>query len=321
MFSLIFSLMTSQIIKTEPDLGPAVRAICLFQALGTPEVLGHDSLIKARLAKSISNDRFISFTEVEGLISRDTYTKIAGEDGQLDDNEIRNQLDSLQPESRRRLTEGLSQHADLLTTQFDMIDDAHRQGGKRLAQWIINHYKPGQPLHITVVCTGNSRRSMIGSSMGNLAAAYYGMPEIQFHSGGTAPTAFNKRTIQTLKSIGFSIEPTGAEAPRGDPQSTNPIYLIGWGQGLETREFSKHYADKANPQSGFAALMVCTEADAECPLVKGAAIRISMPYLDPKMYDDSRIEAAKYAERRDDIGRLMLFIMAQVRQECLSNKK
>ena len=38
-----------------------------------------------------------------------------------------------------------------------------------------------------------------------------------------------------------------------------------------------------------------------------------MPYLDPKIYDDSAYEAAKYAERRDDIGRLMLCVMMQVR--------
>jgi len=38
-----------------------------------------------------------------------------------------------------------------------------------------------------------------------------------------------------------------------------------------------------------------------------------MPYLDPKIYDDSTYEALKYAERRDDIGSLMLSVMMQVR--------
>jgi arsenate reductase len=59
--------------------------------------------------------------------------------------------------------------------------------------------------------------------------------------------------------------------------------------------------------------MVCGEADAACPFVKGATLRVSMPYLDPKIYDDGAYEAAKYAERRDDIGRLMLAVMAQAR--------
>jgi arsenate reductase (thioredoxin) len=78
-------------------------------------------------------------------------------------------------------------------------------------------------------------------------------------------------------------------------------------------EFSKHFGDPVNPGHGFAALMVCGEADAACPFVKGAALRVSMPYLDPKIYDDSKFEAVKYAERRDDIGRLMLSVMMQVR--------
>jgi len=171
-----------------------------------------------------------------------------------------------------------------------MIDPLHREAGEKLAHWIAANYEPGKPLHVTVVCTGNSRRSILGSSMGNLAAAYYGMPGIRFHSGGTAPTAFNSRTVAALKAIGFEVEPTGQEAERGEPKT-------------------------ANPQDGFAALIVCGEADAACPFVKGAMLRVSMPYLDPKIYDDGAYEAAKYAERRDDIGRLMLSVMVQARGE------
>jgi hypothetical protein len=38
-----------------------------------------------------------------------------------------------------------------------------------------------------------------------------------------------------------------------------------------------------------------------------------MPYLDPKIYDDGSYEATKYAERRDDMGRMMLSVMMRVR--------
>jgi len=72
--------------------------------------------------------------------------------------------------------------------------------------------------------------------------------------------------------------------------------------------------DPSNPHQGFAALMVCGEADAACPHVKGSALRVSTPYLDPKIYDGSAYEAAKYGERRDDIGRLMLSVMMQARR-------
>ena len=37
--------------------------------------------------------------------------------------------------------------------------------------------------------------------MGNIAAAYYGLPNVRFYSGGTAPSAFNSRTIAALGEI------------------------------------------------------------------------------------------------------------------------
>ncbi len=64
--------------------------------------------------------------------------------------------------------------------------------------------------------------------------------------------------------------------------------------------------------------MVCGEADAACPFVKGADLRVSMPYLDPKIDDGGAFEAAKYAERRDDMGRLMLAVIMQARQRIAS---
>ena len=104
----------------------------------------------------------------------------------------------------------------MLTASFDMIDERHRLAGQKLVDWIAKNYRPGEPLDVVAVCTGNSRRSIMGSTMGNIAAAYYGMPEVRFHSGGTAPTAFNARTMKTLKEIGVEIEQTGKEAGGGN---------------------------------------------------------------------------------------------------------
>ena len=273
--------------------------------------------MKGKLAKALGKTGVLSFKGIEGLMDKSTFDKLAGPDGKLDPSEAATLLEADIPASRKRLDAKVASHADLLTTSFDLIDPIHRAAGDKLVEWIVKNHKPGEPLHITVVCTGNSRRSILGATMGNIAAAYYGMPEIRFHSGGTAPTAFNPRTIATLKEIGVAIEPTGKEAPRGEPATANPVYKVRWGDSgeppLETVEFSKTYFDASNPQSGFAALMVCSEADDACPFVKGASARISMPYLDPKIFDGSRYEAGKYAERRDDIGRLMLAVMMQAR--------
>ena len=218
------------------------------------------------------------------------------------------------PRSRDDLYPMVRQHAELLTTQFDMIEQIHREAAEELVAWICKNYQPGKPLKVIVVCTGNSRRSMLGRAMGNIAASYYGLPEIRFFSGGTAPSAFNPRAIATLKEIGVEIELTGKEAPRGSAGEANPIYRVRWSKDQEVLEFSKIYADANNPQNDFAALLVCSEADTACPTVKEAAARIPVPYMDPKMFDGAAFEAAKYAERRDAIGRFMLNVLMQSRR-------
>lgn len=212
-------------------------------------------------------------------------------------------------ESRSRLAPSLRLHAERLGADLRAIAPRHREAAGAFARWIAEHYRPGEPLHAVIVCTGNSRRSILGSSMGNLAAAYHGMPEIRFHSGGTEASAFNPRTVSALQAAGFGVEPTGAEASPG-----NPVFRVSWGDGFEALEFSKLYSDPVNPQAGFAALMVCNEADAGCPIVGGASARISMPVEDPKAFDGQPCEAEKYAERRDEIGRVMLAVMIHARE-------
>lgn len=251
----------------------------------------------------------------------EAFHKLAGSDDRIGPMEITHAVEAAAPESHSRLLPRVREHADSLTVSFDMIDEAHRLAGGKLVEWIAKNYRSGAPLDVVVVCTGNSRRSILGATMGNIAAAYCGMPEIRFHSGGTAPTACNSRTVKALKQIGVEVELTGKEAPRGEPQTANPVYRIHWGSpadtggpAMEAIEFSKRYDDPANPPNGFAALMVCGEADAGCPFVKGSSLRVSMPYLDPKVYDGSSLESAKYAERRDDMGRLLLSVMMQARQ-------
>ncbi len=306
--------------RAAAEPGAFVAALRLVQCHGTPRAVdsGQDEHVKSVLAKALK-DGTIAASELEGLMDPSTFAKLAGPDGSLDADEIRRAVEADMPRSRGRLNPAVRAHADLLTTSFDMIDDAHREAGAKLAAWIAANYRPGRPLDVVVVCTGNSRRSILGATMGNIAASYYGMPEVRFHSGGTAPTAFNPRTIAALEAIGVEVESAGKEAPRGEPKTANPVFTVRWGSSgepaMEAVEFSKMYSDPANPHSGFAALMVCSEADAGCPFVKGATLRLSMPYLDPKIYDGSPFEAAKYAERRDDIGRLMLSTFVQARRQ------
>jgi len=306
------------------DPGPLVRALRLVQGHGTAASVdpANDQRVKGALSRALGKDGSLAPEKLEGLMDPETIRQMAGADGRIDASEIERAVEAGVPASRGRLLPRVREHADWLATSFDLIGEAHREAGRALAGWIAEHHRPGRPLDVVVVCTGNSRRSILGATMGNVAAAYYGMPEIRFHSGGTAPTAFNARTVAALEEVGVAIEPAGREAARGEPQTANPVYRVRWGSpdatggpSFEAIEFSKRYDDPANPQKGFAALMVCGEADAGCPVVRGSALRVSMPYLDPKIYDGGAYESAKYAERRDDMGRLMLSAILQARRQ------
>lgn len=218
--------------------------------------------------------------------------------------------------ARQDIFPRLARDLEGLAAPLEQIGEPYRSAGRLLADWIAGRYRPGEPLPVVVVCTGNSRRSMLGAMMGNVAAAYHGLPEVRFFSAGTTPSALNPRTVAALNAVGFEVEPTGDEAPRSSPELPNPRYRVRWGtaEGQELVEFSKALGDAALPASGFAAVMVCDEADAGCPVVPGAACRISMPLPDPKAADNTPEEGARYAATRDALGRLMLAVLAESRR-------
>ncbi len=78
--------------------------------------------------------------------------------------------------------------------------------------------------------------------------------------------------------------------------------------------FSKKYDDPFNHNHDFAAVMTCSHADENCPLVSGAVKRMALTYDDPKDFDGTDLESAKYAERVRQIGREILYAFSQVKK-------
>lgn len=217
----------------------------------------------------------------------------------------------------------ISAHCTQLSKESNPVANRHLEAQKELVKAIVEKIHAGEKVDVLMICTGNSRRSMMGAAMGNGAAAFHHLSGVRFYSGGTAPSAFNSRSIKALSEIGFVIDATGEKASPGPKGEENPVYQVRWGneKALQIAEFSKHYADAHNPRKGFIALMVCDEADKGCPMVVGASKRISLPYADPKEFDGTALESAKYAERRDDLGRFMLSTMAMVRERVQAKGK
>lgn len=312
-----------QLQSLTSDDGVFAKALWFIHEYGntSASLAESDATIKNVLAKSLASDQALTHDEVQSLLEPEVFQHFAGGEQTMNEKRLAAELDRITPESRQRLFPELRSHAALLTTSFDMIDPRHHSSMNKLSTWIAENWSPDSELQIIAACTGNSRRSMMAAQLGNVAAAYYGLENVRFFSGGTQPSAFNSRTIATLNEIGFRIEATGDEGSQGAAQMPNPVYRVSWGTGFETLEFSKRYDAPTNPQSGFAVIMVCSDADESCPVVPGAAIRLPLKFLDPKSFDDSTFESSKYAERRDDIGRTIFAVMAEARRRLVAKKK
>ncbi|MBC8067685.1 MAG: hypothetical protein IAG13_05070 [Deltaproteobacteria bacterium] len=93
----------------------------------------------------------------------------------------------------------------------------------------------------------------------------------------------------------------------------NPHYRVRYSQDKPSIEsFSKRYDEASNPKADFVAVMTCSEADQNCPLVPGAALRVSLSYEDPKVADGTPEEAARYDERSRQIATEMLYLFSRV---------
>jgi arsenate reductase len=191
--------------------------------------------------------------------------------------------------------------------EFDLISEERKEKLLSLRDYISGKIGTNQIPKLIVICTHNSRRSHIGQIWLAVGMDYFQLPEIQTFSGGTEATAFNIRAVNAFQKIGFQITTK-------EEKTENPIYQINWKN--ETKPypaFSKKYEDEPNPKEKFGAIMVCSEADAGCPIVSGCDFRLSLPYDDPKAFDETDLEEKKYGERVRQIGREILFVLSQVK--------
>jgi arsenate reductase len=192
-----------------------------------------------------------------------------------------------------------------LTNNFNAISEDRKLVLKQLTDFVEAKAKTNSKIELIFICTHNSRRSHISQIWGQAAAAYYGIPNVFSYSGGTEATAFNPRAVKAMQETGFDIQVF--------KDGSNPMYRVKFANDAPPLNvFSKKYDDNFNPKKEFAAIMTCSHADENCPVVFGMEKRISLPYNDPKDFDGTPQEAAKYSERVVEIGREILFAFSKV---------
>ena len=192
-----------------------------------------------------------------------------------------------------------------LVKRFGVIPHERKQLLQQLSAFVQSRVQNRQVAHLNFICTHNSRRSHLSQLWAQAAAYYYGVPNVQAYSGGTEATAFNPRAVKAMKEAGFDIVKI--------KDGGNPVYEVTFGEGINpVTAFSKKYDDPFNHNKDFAAVMTCSHADENCPLVAGAAARIALTYDDPKEFDGTPLEQEKYKERVEQIGTEILYAFSLV---------
>jgi arsenate reductase (thioredoxin) len=206
-----------------------------------------------------------------------------------------------------KLLPALHQTVQELEHTFDQIPNERKTLLRQLSDYIREKQHAGGPVNLVFICTHNSRRSHMAQLWAQAAGAYYGIGQVQCFSGGTEATAFNPRAVEAMRELGFDISPAGQEA--------NPIYQVRFAaEAAPVRLWSKTFDDPANPATGFGAVMTCSDADENCPLVPGVERRLAITYDDPKHFDDTPQETEKYRERARQIGRELLYAFKEARK-------
>ena len=173
---------------------------------------------------------------------------------------------------------------------------------------LVNYIRnsKNREVQLIFICTHNSRRSQFAQVWAQIAAAYFNIPA-RCSSGGVEVTACNERTIASLKRSGCKVSVI-------DKNIENPVYQVFYSEKANPIQlFSKIYDNPVNPNKNFAAIMTCSDADQNCPLIPGAEARIPLTYNDPKEYDNTASEALKYDQRSKQIASEMYYVFSKIK--------
>ncbi len=200
------------------------------------------------------------------------------------------------------LFSGIESYREKVESNLNNIPESRERLLDRLSTYIKEN--SDSQLNLVFICTHNSRRSHFGQVWGKVWADYFGLDFVETYSGGTEATAFNPRAVEALRTVGFSISNEKTDSPKYELRYSNDRKpILAW---------SKTFDDEVNPQSQFAAVMTCSDADEACPFIPGAEIRIPLVYEDPKKWDDTDRERQAYKERCLQIATEMYHVMKAV---------
>ena len=185
------------------------------------------------------------------------------------------------------------------------ISEERQQLLQSLIDFIQEKKDANKEIRLNFVCTHNSRRSHLSQIWAQTAAYFYNINNVFCYSGGTEPTALFTMVAETLKNTGFIVTIIS--------EGENPIYTIKYSANEHPIiGFSKTFDSDFNPESSYAAIMTCSQADKDCPFIPGAEKRIPITYEDPKAFDNTLLQARKYMERSLQIANEIFYDFSKI---------
>lgn len=174
-----------------------------------------------------------------------------------------------------------------------------------LISYIQSQKDKGETVRLNFICTHNSRRSHLSQIWAQAMAHHFQISGVHCYSGGTEATAMFPKVVETLQKQGFTLQ----QLSNGE----NPVYAVKFAENEPAVIcFSKTYDNGFNPKNKYAAIMTCDSADEGCPIVFGAEARFPIKYTDPKVFDGTSLQDAKYAERSLEIGQEMWYVFSKI---------
>lgn len=188
---------------------------------------------------------------------------------------------------------------------IESISDERKSVLQPLIDYIQDYKNKQQDIRLNFICTHNSRRSHLSQIWAQVMAYHFNINQVVCYSGGTEATAMFPKVAETLINTGFNIKSLS--------KGNNPIYAVKYSENVHPIIcFSKTYNDEFNPQSEFAAIMTCSNADVGCPFIAGAEKRIPITFEDPKAFDNTPQQMKKYHERSIQIATELYFVFSQI---------
>jgi arsenate reductase len=186
-----------------------------------------------------------------------------------------------------------------------MIQESRLEKLKQIQDYIKSKIHQKEEVNLIFICVQNSRRSHLAQVFAQQAAIQNNFSNVHCFSGGVEVTRIHPNTIEALKRFGFSI----IQKSEGD----NPLFEIDI-EGIKLPLYSKNFEDVTKQLKSFAAIMVCSETETNCPYVPNAEKKILLPYDDPKFADNTNNPIDEYVRVASIIKEEMQYIFSNIKE-------